>query len=202
MASNSLRVYWRSTGSSHTYVTQMVGGNNNYTCTASPGESSCDVENIQCGDVYNVVVAPLTPEGGRVTFCPQRLYSGETRRWIAMETFVFFKRLVSTHWPFVPYNETTSMRQSYKVRVMFLWKVNKGSKIFYVMGIWAYNIETLMNNLEHDEFGYRVHILGIWLYILDSNSLLFQLPQLPAQAATLAQVSMMHILREINRLID
>ncbi|XP_039667581.1 fibronectin type III domain-containing protein 7-like [Perca fluviatilis] len=75
IAGNSLRVYWRSAGSSHSYVTEMVGSSNNYTCTASPGASSCDFGNIQCGDVYHVMVAPLTPEGSKVLFCPQRLYS-------------------------------------------------------------------------------------------------------------------------------
>ncbi|XP_070688890.1 fibronectin type III domain-containing protein 7-like [Pempheris klunzingeri] len=74
MAGNSLRVYWRSAGSSHSYITEMVGGSYNYTCTASPGENSCDIGNIQCGDTYHVVVAPLTPEG-KVLFCPQRQYS-------------------------------------------------------------------------------------------------------------------------------
>ncbi|KAK5930474.1 hypothetical protein CgunFtcFv8_026703 [Champsocephalus gunnari] len=75
MAHSSLRVYWRGAGSSHSYVTELVGSRNNYTCTASPGESSCDVPNIQCGDVYTVVVAPLTPEGSKVLFCAQRIYS-------------------------------------------------------------------------------------------------------------------------------
>ncbi|XP_037530415.1 fibronectin type III domain-containing protein 7-like [Nematolebias whitei] len=75
MASNSLRVYWRSTGSNHSSTAEIVGSSNNFTCTAPPGENSCDVPNIQCGDVYSVVVAPLTPEGGKVLFCPQRLYS-------------------------------------------------------------------------------------------------------------------------------
>ncbi|XP_060890479.1 fibronectin type III domain-containing protein 7-like [Labrus mixtus] len=75
MAGNSLRVHWRNAGSGHSYVTDMTGTSNNYTCTASPGENSCDISNIQCGDVYNVVVAPLTAEGGKVLFCPQRLYS-------------------------------------------------------------------------------------------------------------------------------
>ncbi|KAM7387686.1 hypothetical protein PAMP_023908 [Pampus punctatissimus] len=74
-ANNSLRVYWRSTVSSHSYSAEMVGSSNNYTCTASPGESSCDVGSVQCGDVYHVVVAPLTPEDSRVLFCPHRLYS-------------------------------------------------------------------------------------------------------------------------------
>uniref|UniRef100_A0A3Q3EFW8 Fibronectin type-III domain-containing protein n=1 Tax=Labrus bergylta TaxID=56723 RepID=A0A3Q3EFW8_9LABR len=75
-AANSLRVHWRSAGSSHSYVTDMTGTSNNYTCTTSPGENSCDISNIQCGDVYNVVVAPLTAEGSKVLFCPLRLYSG------------------------------------------------------------------------------------------------------------------------------
>ncbi|KAM4739479.1 fibronectin type III domain-containing protein 7-like [Anableps anableps] len=75
LASNSQRVYWRSTASSHSTLVEMVGTNNNYTCTASPGENSCDVENIQCGDMYRLVVAPLTPEGSKVLLCPHRLYS-------------------------------------------------------------------------------------------------------------------------------
>ncbi|XP_056271010.1 fibronectin type III domain-containing protein 7-like [Pseudoliparis swirei] len=77
MANNSLRVYWRSDGGGHSSITEMVGSSNsnNYTCTASSGQSSCDVGNVQCGDVYNVVVAPLTAEGSRVLFCPQRQYS-------------------------------------------------------------------------------------------------------------------------------
>ncbi|XP_022062433.2 fibronectin type III domain-containing protein 7-like [Acanthochromis polyacanthus] len=73
-ASNSLRVLWRS-GSSHSSVADLVGIINNYTCTASPGENSCDIDNIQCGDVYHVVVAPLTAEGSKVLFCPKRFYS-------------------------------------------------------------------------------------------------------------------------------
>ncbi|KAM4629308.1 fibronectin type III domain-containing protein 7-like [Polymixia lowei] len=75
MANNSLRVYWRSSGSNHNYTADMFGSNANYTCTPLPGENSCDMGNIQCGDVYHVMVAPLTPEGNKVQFCPQRLYS-------------------------------------------------------------------------------------------------------------------------------
>ncbi|XP_018527047.2 fibronectin type III domain-containing protein 7 [Lates calcarifer] len=75
MAGNSLRVHWRSAGGNHSYITEMVGSSNNYTCTASPGQNSCDLSNIQCGDIYHVVVAPLSPEGSKVLFCPQRLYS-------------------------------------------------------------------------------------------------------------------------------
>ncbi|XP_054900990.1 fibronectin type III domain-containing protein 7-like [Poeciliopsis prolifica] len=75
LASNSLRVYWRSTASSRSTTVEMLGTSSNYTCTASPGENSCDVENIQCGDVYRLVVAPLTAGGSKVPFCPYRLYS-------------------------------------------------------------------------------------------------------------------------------
>lgn len=78
MDGNSLRVHWRSSGSSHAYITELLGSSNNYTCTASPGHSSCDIAEVQCGDVYNVVVAPLTPEGSKVLFCAHRLFSGRT----------------------------------------------------------------------------------------------------------------------------
>lgn len=78
MAGNNMRVSWRSSGSSHGDVAEVVesGGGSNYTCSVSPGGNSCDVYNIQCGDIYHVVVAPLTPEGGKGMFCPQRMYSG------------------------------------------------------------------------------------------------------------------------------
>ncbi|XP_043985936.1 fibronectin type III domain-containing protein 7-like [Gambusia affinis] len=75
LASNSLRVYWRSTASSHSTTVEMLGTSSNYTCTASAGENSCIVENIQCGDVYRLVVAPLTAKSSKVPFCPYRLYS-------------------------------------------------------------------------------------------------------------------------------
>uniref|UniRef100_A0A3Q3K3U0 Fibronectin type-III domain-containing protein n=1 Tax=Monopterus albus TaxID=43700 RepID=A0A3Q3K3U0_MONAL len=74
MTGNSVRVYWRSTGR-YSFVADVVGTSNSYTCSASQGTYSCDIDNIQCGDVYHVVVAPLTPEGSKVTFCSQRLYS-------------------------------------------------------------------------------------------------------------------------------
>ncbi|XP_038150998.1 fibronectin type III domain-containing protein 7-like [Cyprinodon tularosa] len=76
LASNSLRVSWHSsTASSLSTMATITGSSSNYTCTASPGENSCDVENIQCGRVYNLVVTPLTAEGSKVPFCPLRHYS-------------------------------------------------------------------------------------------------------------------------------
>uniref|UniRef100_A0A667XFH5 Fibronectin type III domain containing 7 n=1 Tax=Myripristis murdjan TaxID=586833 RepID=A0A667XFH5_9TELE len=75
MANNSLRVYWRLSSNIHTYTVELVGSNANYTCSPLPGENSCDVSDVLCGDVYHVVVAPLTQEGHMVQFCPQRVYS-------------------------------------------------------------------------------------------------------------------------------
>lgn len=74
-ANNTLGVYWSSTGSSHSYIAEMVANSNNYNCTASPGENSCEFGSIQCGNIDHVVVAPLTPEGRKVLFCPKRLYA-------------------------------------------------------------------------------------------------------------------------------
>lgn len=76
MANNTLRVYWRTSSSNHGYVAELEGSKANYTCSPPPGENSCDVANVQCGDVYHVVVAPLTLEGAKVQFCPLRQYSG------------------------------------------------------------------------------------------------------------------------------
>ncbi|XP_061636568.1 fibronectin type III domain-containing protein 7-like isoform X2 [Phyllopteryx taeniolatus] len=75
MAGNSLRLLWRTAGSDHRYVAEMMGSSNYYNCTTSAGESSCNIENVQCGDIYLVVVAPLTPENSKVSFCAQRVYS-------------------------------------------------------------------------------------------------------------------------------
>ncbi|XP_029002496.1 fibronectin type III domain-containing protein 7-like [Betta splendens] len=77
LADNSLRLYWRSTGSNHSYAVDMLGSSSNssYSCTASPGENRCDVAAVRCGDVYRVTVAPLSPGGSKVLLCPQRLYS-------------------------------------------------------------------------------------------------------------------------------
>ncbi|XP_076010519.1 fibronectin type III domain-containing protein 7-like [Genypterus blacodes] len=72
---NTMRVFWRTSSSNHSYVAELKSVQANYTCNPLPGESSCDVENVQCGQVYHVVVAPLTPEGAKVQFCPLRMYS-------------------------------------------------------------------------------------------------------------------------------
>ncbi|XP_055057194.2 fibronectin type III domain-containing protein 7 [Misgurnus anguillicaudatus] len=75
MANNTLRVYWRSSPSLYNYIADLYGTRSNYTCSATQGSNSCDVAEILCGEVYTVVVAPLTLDGSKVTFCPKRLYS-------------------------------------------------------------------------------------------------------------------------------
>lgn len=77
---NSFQVYWRSTGSQHSIIAELLGSNNSYNCTALPGQNSCSIDNIQCGDVFHVIVAPLTVEGEKILFCPQRLYSGNAEQ--------------------------------------------------------------------------------------------------------------------------
>nr|XP_061832451.1 uncharacterized protein LOC133616849 [Nerophis lumbriciformis] len=73
-AENSLRLHWRTAGGGTRYTAEMFGSSN-YTCTTSAGESGCEVANVQCGEVYHVIVSPLTADGSKVSFCPQRIYS-------------------------------------------------------------------------------------------------------------------------------
>ncbi|XP_067086836.1 fibronectin type III domain-containing protein 7-like [Osmerus mordax] len=75
MSNNTLRVYWRSAGALHNTTADVYGSQTNYTCSPVAGGNSCDVSDILCGDVYTVVVAPLTTDGTTVPFCPQRMYS-------------------------------------------------------------------------------------------------------------------------------
>ncbi|XP_071783006.2 fibronectin type III domain-containing protein 7 [Centroberyx gerrardi] len=77
MANNSLRVYWRSSGPPQTqnHIVDMYGTASNYTCVPAAGSNSCDVQDVMCGDVYIVVVAPVGQDGGKISFCPRRMYS-------------------------------------------------------------------------------------------------------------------------------
>ncbi|KAK1164001.1 fibronectin type III domain-containing protein 7-like [Acipenser oxyrinchus oxyrinchus] len=75
LANNAIRVYWRAIGGSHNYTADLYGSNANYTCTPSPGSNSCDISEVSCGDVYTVVVSPMSSNGSKVTFCPRKVYS-------------------------------------------------------------------------------------------------------------------------------
>ncbi|XP_028823728.1 fibronectin type III domain-containing protein 7-like [Denticeps clupeoides] len=74
-ANNTLRIYWRSSSSQRPLVVDVYGSTANYTCTSAPTGNSCDVAEITCGNVYAVVVAPVYPDGTKVSFCPLRMYS-------------------------------------------------------------------------------------------------------------------------------
>ncbi|KAI4885461.1 hypothetical protein NFI96_014413, partial [Prochilodus magdalenae] len=75
MANNTLRVHWRGSDSPYGYSADLYGTSTNYTCSPALGSNSCDIPQIACGQVYTVVVAPITSEGYKVSFCPGRLYS-------------------------------------------------------------------------------------------------------------------------------
>ncbi|KAG5850605.1 hypothetical protein ANANG_G00084220 [Anguilla anguilla] len=75
MTNNTIQVYWHSSGNLNNYTADLYGANSNYTCTPPPGGNSCRVSEIMCGDVYTVVVAPLSQDGTKIKFCPKRMYS-------------------------------------------------------------------------------------------------------------------------------
>ncbi|XP_034470338.1 fibronectin type III domain-containing protein 7 [Hippoglossus hippoglossus] len=75
-ANNSLRVYWRSLGPQiHNHSVELYGTGANYTCIAAAGRTHCDIQEDSCGDVYTVVVAPVTQNRIKVQFCQPRKYS-------------------------------------------------------------------------------------------------------------------------------
>ncbi|XP_015268618.1 PREDICTED: fibronectin type III domain-containing protein 7 [Gekko japonicus] len=72
---NGIRIYWRTLEGSINYTTDLYGSKGNFTCTSSVAVSYCDVTEIPCGDVYTVVVSPVTDKGSKLTFCPKKIYS-------------------------------------------------------------------------------------------------------------------------------
>ncbi|XP_027521869.1 fibronectin type III domain-containing protein 7 isoform X4 [Corapipo altera] len=75
LSNNGIRVFWRASDETINYSTDLHGSKGNFTCTPSTGRSHCDITEIPCGDVYTVVVAPLTDKGLKLTFCPKKIYS-------------------------------------------------------------------------------------------------------------------------------
>ncbi|KAJ7412019.1 hypothetical protein BTVI_47832 [Pitangus sulphuratus] len=75
LSNNGIRVFWRASDEKINYTTDLRGSKGNFTCTPSTGGSHCDITEIPCGDVYTVVVAPLTEKGPKLTFCPKKIYS-------------------------------------------------------------------------------------------------------------------------------
>ncbi|XP_048845081.1 fibronectin type III domain-containing protein 7-like [Brienomyrus brachyistius] len=75
MANNTIRVYWHSFAALSNYTAILTGMGSNYSCRSYPGRKSCDITGIVCGEMYTVVVAPLSADGAKVEFCPRRRYS-------------------------------------------------------------------------------------------------------------------------------
>ncbi|XP_035188788.1 fibronectin type III domain-containing protein 7 [Oxyura jamaicensis] len=75
IGNNGIRVYWRASAEMKSYNTDLRGSKGNFTCTPSSGQSYCDITEIPCGDVYTVVVSPVTDKEPKLTFCPKKIYS-------------------------------------------------------------------------------------------------------------------------------
>ncbi|KAM6080411.1 LOW QUALITY PROTEIN: fibronectin type III domain-containing protein 7 [Theristicus caerulescens] len=74
LGNNGIRVYWASEENN----TDLHGLKGSFTCTPSSGLSRCDTTEIPCGDVYTVVLSPVTDKGPKLTFCPKKIYSGKS----------------------------------------------------------------------------------------------------------------------------
>ncbi|XP_018767654.2 fibronectin type III domain-containing protein 7 isoform X2 [Serinus canaria] len=75
LSNNGIRVFWRASDETINYNADLCGSKGNFSCTPSLGVSHCDITKIPCGDVYTVVVAPVTDKGPKLTFCPKKIYS-------------------------------------------------------------------------------------------------------------------------------
>ncbi|NXU02604.1 FNDC7 protein, partial [Buphagus erythrorhynchus] len=75
LSNNGIRVFWRASDETISYNADLRGSKGNFSCTPSSGLSHCDITKIPCGDVYSVVVAPVTDKGPKLTFCPKKTYS-------------------------------------------------------------------------------------------------------------------------------
>uniref|UniRef100_A0A3B3TEJ7 Fibronectin type III domain containing 7 n=1 Tax=Paramormyrops kingsleyae TaxID=1676925 RepID=A0A3B3TEJ7_9TELE len=89
MPNNTIRVYWHSFGGLSNYTAILVGMSSNYSCRSYPGRNSCDITGTVCGEMYTVVVAPLSRDGAKVEFCPRRRYSGECQ--------IYYHHIAKTH---------------------------------------------------------------------------------------------------------
>ncbi|XP_071984723.1 fibronectin type III domain-containing protein 7-like isoform X1 [Engystomops pustulosus] len=75
LSNTGIRVTWRASAAPDNYTVNIYGTKGNFTCNPNSSFSYCDVTEIPCGDVYTVVVSPLSEENIQVSFCPQKIYS-------------------------------------------------------------------------------------------------------------------------------
>ncbi|XP_019386205.1 PREDICTED: fibronectin type III domain-containing protein 7 isoform X1 [Crocodylus porosus] len=75
LSNNGIRIYWRTSAGLINYTTHLYGSKGNFTCTPKSGLRFCDVTEIPCGDIYTVMVSPITDKGTKPPFCPKKIYS-------------------------------------------------------------------------------------------------------------------------------
>ncbi|KAM4774191.1 fibronectin type III domain-containing protein 7 isoform 5-T10 [Cyanocitta cristata] len=91
LSNNGIRVFWQASDETINYNADLRGSKGNFSCTPSSGLSHCDITEIPCGDVYTVVVAPVTDKKPKLTFCPKKIYSGKIFfEWGFFWFFFFF----------------------------------------------------------------------------------------------------------------
>ncbi|XP_078264164.1 fibronectin type III domain-containing protein 7-like isoform X2 [Rhinoraja longicauda] len=74
LGSNALRVYWHASASVN-YVVNVTSDIANFTCSPMASITYCDINEIYCGDLYTVIVSPISTDGSIATFCPMKVYS-------------------------------------------------------------------------------------------------------------------------------
>nr|DBA18191.1 TPA: hypothetical protein GDO54_016469 [Pyxicephalus adspersus] len=75
LSNSGIRVSWRVSPGPENYTVNIYGSKGNFTCTPITGVSYCDVTEIPCGDVYTLVVSPVSGRDTLISFCPKKIYS-------------------------------------------------------------------------------------------------------------------------------
>ncbi|XP_073498642.1 fibronectin type III domain-containing protein 7 [Phyllobates terribilis] len=75
LSNTGIRVTWRASASPDNYTVNIYGTKGNFSCSPNSSFSYCDVTEIPCGDVYTLVVSPISDENNQILFCPQKIYS-------------------------------------------------------------------------------------------------------------------------------
>ncbi|KAK7945710.1 hypothetical protein WMY93_001438 [Mugilogobius chulae] len=71
-----IRVYWRTLGPAiYNHSVELKTPMANLNCVAAPGIKYCDVMEEACGNVYEVYVSPVLPDGTKVEFCQKKAYA-------------------------------------------------------------------------------------------------------------------------------
>ncbi|XP_075040275.1 fibronectin type III domain-containing protein 7 [Mixophyes fleayi] len=75
LSNSGIRVTWRASAGPDNYTVNIYGSKGNFTCSPNTSYNYCDVTEIPCGDVYTVVVSPVSGGDTQISFCPKKIYS-------------------------------------------------------------------------------------------------------------------------------